>query len=101
MMNTVMLTDFSTQSQINSLMFEVAGITLVGFVLFAMASFIFALMVSHRIAGPVLAILNYIDELKMGNYDFGRSLRPNDELTLIMDSLHELAPVLKEKAAGK
>lgn len=101
LMNSTMLIDFTTQSQINTLMFDITVITLVGFVLFAMASFIFALMVSHRIAGPVLAILAYIDELKIGNYDFDRNLRANDELTLIMDSLHELAPVIKEKTAGK
>ena len=100
LMNTALLTDFTTQSQINSLMFEVAGITLVGFVLFAIASFIFALMVSHRIAGPMVAILAFINELKIGNYDYRRSLRPYDELTAIMDALHDLAPVLREKTAG-
>lgn len=104
MMNNVLLTDFSTQSQINSELYDIAIITMFGFVLFAMASFIFALVVSHRIAGPVLAILDYIEELKKGNYNFGRGLRPNDELTPIMDSLHELAPILRDKAvkaAGK
>jgi signal transduction histidine kinase len=54
-------------------------------------------MVSHRIAGPVVAITAFIEELKKGNYDYGRNLRPNDELTLIMDALHDLAPTLKEK----
>lgn len=100
LMNESVLTDFTTQSQINTIMFDIAAISLLGFVLFAIASFIFALMISHRIAGPIVAITAYIDELKKGNYDYGRRLRPNDELTLIMDALHELAPVLKEKAAG-
>ncbi len=100
-MNSALLTDFSTQSQINALMFDVAVLTLVGFILFAIASFIFALIVSHRIAGPMVAIMAYIDELKIGNYDYGRGLRPNDELTLIMDTLHELARVLKERTAGQ
>ena len=79
LMNAALLTDFTTQSQINALMFDVTAITLIGFVLFAIASFIFALMVSHRIAGPIVAIVAYIGELKIGNYDYGRRLRPNDE----------------------
>lgn len=97
LMNEVVMSDFSTQSQINEIMFDIATISMLGFVLFAIASFIFALMVSHRIAGPVVAITAYIDQLKEGNFEYGRNLRPNDELTLIMDALHELSPVLKEK----
>jgi hypothetical protein len=55
------------------------------------------LMVSHRIADPVVAISAFIEELKKSNYDYGRNLRPGDELTLIMDGLHELRAVLKGK----
>ncbi|MDK1023023.1 MAG: hypothetical protein QGD92_02190 [Gammaproteobacteria bacterium] len=101
LMNESVLTDFTTQSQINTIMFDIATISLIGFVLFAIISFIFALIISHRIAGPIVAITAYISELKKGNYDYSRGLRPNDELTLIMDALHELAPVLREKTAGK
>ncbi len=101
LMNESVLTDFTTQSQINTIMFDIASISLLGFVLFAVAAFIFALMISHRIAGPIVAITAYIGELEKGNYDYGRRLRPNDELTLIMDALHELAPVLKEKTASR
>ncbi len=72
-----------------------------GFVAFAIASFIFALMVSHRIAGPVVAITALISELKKGTYTYGRKLRPNDELTLIMDKLHELKDVLASNEAKK
>jgi len=96
-MNNGVATDFSSQSQISDLTFQMAQISLLGFVIFAMASFIFALMVSHRIAGPMLAITAYINEIKKGNFDYGRRLRPNDELTLIMDSLHELNDALKEQ----
>ena len=93
-MNTSIVTDFGAQSKISEQMFFIAQISLVGFVAFAIASFIFALLVSHRIAGPVVAITAVIDELKKGNYNYGRKLRPNDELTLIMDNLHELKAVL-------
>lgn len=93
-MNTSIVTDFGAQSKISEQMFFITQISLVGFVAFAIASFIFALLVSHRIAGPVVAITAVIDELKKGNYNYGRKLRPNDELTLIMDNLHELKAVL-------
>ncbi|MCZ6504183.1 MAG: hypothetical protein O6945_16935 [Gammaproteobacteria bacterium] len=93
-MNTSVVTDFAAQSKISEQMFFIAQTSLVGFVAFAMASFIFALMISHRIAGPILAITAVIDELKKGNYSYGRKLRPYDELTLIMDNLHELRTVL-------
>ena len=96
-MNTSIVTDFGAQSKISEQMFFIAQISLVGFVAFAIASFIFALLVSHRIAGPVVAITAVIDELKKGNYNYGRKLRPNDELTLIMDNLHELKTVLEDQ----
>ena len=101
MMNNAVLTEFSSQSQVNTLMYDIAIISMVGFALFAAASFIFALMVSHRISGPVLAINTYIEDLKKGNYQSSRGLRANDELTTIMDSLHELGAILKEKSADK
>ena len=91
------VTDFAAQSKISEQMFLVAQISLVGSVTFAMASFIFALMISHRIAGPILAITDVIDELKKGNYSYGRRLRAYDDLTVIMDNLRELETVLKDK----
>ena len=98
-MNNALPTDFSAQSQISDQMFQIAQISLLGFVLFAVASFIFALMVSHRIAGPVVAITAFIQEMKKGNFEYGRKLRPNDELTLIMDELHDLNESLKSRQA--
>ena len=97
-MNNSVVTDFSSQTRISEHIFQMAEISLAGFVVFAIASFIFALMVSHRIAGPIVAITAYIDEMIKGNYTYGRTLRPNDELTLIMDNLHELNTVLKAKS---
>lgn len=96
-MNNSVATDFTSQSLISEQMFQIVQISMVGFVAFAIASFIFALMVSHRIAGPVVALTAYIDQLKQGNYDYGRELRPNDELTTVMDGLHELSRTLKER----
>jgi len=99
-LNNAIATDFSSQSQITEHTFQIAQISMLGFVAFAVASFIFALMVSHRVAGPTLAITAYIDELKKSNYEYGRQLRPEDELVPIMDGLHELNEILKSKDAG-
>jgi signal transduction histidine kinase len=96
-MNNSLATDFSAQSRITEHMFQIGQASLVGFVAFAIASFTFALLVSHRVAGPALAITKFINELKEGNFEYGRRLRPNDELTVIMDNLHELNEVLKDK----
>ena len=100
-MNNSLVTDFSAQSRITEHMVQIGQVSWVGFVAFAIASFTFALLVSHRIAGPALAITHYINELKKGNFEYGRRLRPNDELTVIMDNLHELNDVLKNNFPDK
>ncbi len=96
-MNNSVVTDHTAQSKITEQMFQVGEISLLGFVAFAITSFIFALMISHRIAGPLVAITAVINELKLGNFDYNRKLRPNDELAVVMDNLHELREVFKER----
>ncbi|XOV88036.1 MAG: hypothetical protein ACFHX7_24275 [Pseudomonadota bacterium] len=92
--------DFQVQMQVNDAMFSVIQTTLAGFVLYIIFTSVFALIVSHRIAGPVVAIVAFIDELKRGNYEYRRKLRPRDELNEIMDGLNELGPLLKERESG-
>lgn len=92
--NTTM--NFDVQMQVNEAMFEVVQNTLIGFVLYIVFTSIFALLMSHKIAGPVVAITAFIDQLKEGNYDYNRNLRPHDELNEIMKGLKELAPILKK-----
>jgi len=99
-MNDRVVAGISSSALVSEQVLQIALISLLGFVTFAMASFIFALMVSHRIAGPVVAITAYIDELKNGNLDYARKLRPNDELTVIMDRLHALNAKLKQDKSG-
>lgn len=89
--------DFETLTEINEIMFQIGGISLLGFATFIIFSFTFALIVSHRLAGPAVAICTFIEELKNGNYDYLRKLRSHDELGSIMAKLQELAPILKEK----
>ena len=92
--------NFAVQMQVNEKMLEILQITLAGFVLYIVFNSVFALLQSHRIAGPVVAITAYIEELKAGNYDYQRRLRPKDDLKEIMTGLHELTPILRERDKG-
>jgi len=58
---------------------------------------LYSLFISHRIAGPMYAILKYIEELKAGNYDNKRYLRAFDELAPVMQALQDLGDHLKNK----
>ena len=100
LMNSGDVLDYQVQSQINELLVQSVQMTFIGFGVFILLSFIFALLVGHRIAGPHLAILAFIDELKNGNYEYKRELRSHDELKEIMTALQELAPILKDRETG-
>jgi len=76
---------------------QLTNTTYAFFALALISSIIYGVVISHRIAGPMFAILAFIKNLKAGDYDSKRSLRPYDELTPIMDELHELAEQLKSK----
>jgi signal transduction histidine kinase len=97
LMNNNPIVDFRVQGQINDLMLQCVQASLLGFGIFILFSFVFALVVSYRIAGPQVAISAYIEALKQGDYDYQRNLRPRDELNDIMDGLKALAPILKER----
>lgn len=58
---------------------------------------LFGLIISHRIAGPMYAILQYIDRLLASDFSEKRNLRPHDELAPIMYKLHLLADKLSAK----
>ena len=81
--------------QITGILFDVSMATLVVFVGYSVIAFLSAVVVSHQVAGASVAILKYIDELKKGNYDYERTLRKNDALLPIMDSLKELSVKMK------
>ena len=81
----------------NDLMAQCFQVDLLGFAVCIIFSFVFALVMSHRIAGPQVAIKAYIEALKEGNYDYDRGLRPSDELTEIMAAPRDLEPVLKAR----
>lgn len=89
--------DLQTQTRINDLTVECVEVSMIGFGVFIFFSFLFAMLVSHRIAGPQIAIRAYIEELKQGNYNYNRNLRERDELTDMMSALQELTSILKER----
>ena len=84
----------ATQSEVNGVLANIVKLS-VGFLFLMIIGIMsFGVVVSHRIAGPMFAIMAYIEDLKGGNYAAQRSLRPYDELSPIMDSQHELAAKL-------
>lgn len=86
----------TTQTEVNAVLANIIKIS-VGFLfLMVLGIMSFGVVVSHRIAGPMFAIMAYIEDLKSGNYKAQRNLRPYDELSPIMDSLHELAAKLNK-----
>lgn len=91
------------QSQLNDMIFDVTWGSLFVFIGFSLVVLFYSIIISHRIAGPVVAICAYIEDLKKGNYDATRTLRKYDELHPIMDSLQEFAAQLKSgsKSTGQ
>jgi hypothetical protein len=86
----------ATQAEVNEVLANIVKISIGFLFLMVIGIMSFGVVVSHRIAGPMYAIMAYIEDLKSGNYNAQRSLRPYDELSPIMDSLHELAAKLNK-----
>src|SRR5690606_16366375 len=80
-----------TQMELNDVIMKVIQISLGFLVIMVIAVLGYAVVVSHRIAGPMFAILAFIEQMKRGDYKIHRQLRPYDELAPIMESLHDLA----------
>ena len=97
LMNNDSSLNLQVQRQVNQLMLECIQMAIVGFGLFVTFSFVFSLVMGHRIAGPQVVIQRYIEALIEGNYDHERELRPSDELGGILQALKLLKAVLKER----
>jgi uncharacterized membrane protein YjgN (DUF898 family) len=76
----------------------IVKVAMIFFLFILIAAAIYGVIISHRIAGPMFAILSYIEELKKGNFAAQRELRPYDELIPIMESLHDLGKKLQNKS---
>ncbi len=71
-----------------------------GFLLFLMTNLIVLMVIGERIGGPSIAIRAAIAQIKEGDYNIGRQLRPNDELHDIMNDLKDLAKTLGARERG-
>lgn len=92
--------DALIQQQLQNIYTDITKITLIGFACYVAFTFVYAMLLTHRISGPMIAIVAFIDELKKGNYGFKRKLRRGDELVPISNSLHELAQLLLRKSTN-
>jgi len=89
--------DVATQVQISQLYADTATTFMIGFVVFLTYSGLLILVMSHRVSGPMIAIVDTIEQLIKGNYGYKRPLRHGDELMAIQEHLHELSVRLRAK----
>jgi nitrate/nitrite-specific signal transduction histidine kinase len=87
----------STQFAVDAHLQSIITSSLLFLLLALIVSVVYGIIISHRVAGPMFAILKYIESLRAGRYDESRKLRPYDELVPIMNALHEFADDLKKK----
>lgn len=80
---------------------DVTTIAIVGLTLFVIYACVIAILLSHRVAGPMTALIECIDQIKAGNYEFDRQLRKHDELQPLHDALRDLARSLKDSQKSK
>ena len=90
--------DTLTRKQMQDAYASIAEIAMAGFAGYLLFTFAYSLLLSHRISGPTISIVTFIDELNKGNYGFRRGLRNGDELMPIMDALHDLSKTLFRKS---
>ncbi|NKB97313.1 MAG: hypothetical protein GKR90_02275 [Pseudomonadales bacterium] len=77
---------------------DVTTIAIAGLAFFVIYSCIIAIVLSHRVAGPMTALVDCIEQLKKGNYSYERDLRKHDELRPIHDAIRDLSRSLKESS---
>ena len=80
---------------------DITLIALAGLVIFAVWACALALLMNHRIAGPMIAIVDILEKTRQGNYRYDRQLRNNDELMPIYEAASNLQKSLREEANQK
>ena len=83
--------------QVTELFADVTSTALFGFSSYVLFCCIYALIICHRVAGPMTAIIGFIGQLQQGNYAYKRELRRRDELKPIHTALQRLAAILRDK----
>ncbi len=85
--------------QLTDLFADVTGTAMIGFFIYTLFCCLYAILICHRVAGPMTAIIDFIEQLQQGNYASKRRLRRLDELKPIHNALRHLAASLRDKAA--
>ncbi len=89
--------DVATQVQISQVYADTATTFMIGFAVSVTYAGLLILVMSHRVSGPMIAIVDTIDQLIKGNYGYKRPLRHGDELVPIQEHLQELSVHLRVK----
>ena len=76
---------------------DITTIALAGFVAYVTYACALAMVISHRVTGPTIAIIACIEAMRKGDYGVTRELRKKDELVAIHDALMDLSRTLKER----
>jgi hypothetical protein len=76
-----------------TMLWLVAGVT----VMMAAALGLFGVLITHRVAGPIYVMSNYMAVLGNGRFPRMRPLRKNDELKHFFDRFHEAVEMLKKR----
>jgi len=72
-----------------------------GIAILAVGCFVWWIIFSHRIYGPIIPIRRHIQSLVDGNYSSHISMRAGDHLKEVVDDLNRLAEVLENKSKAK
>ena len=98
MVGSLSYIDPSLTQNVNNNMLVLASLMIVSYFGFVILSYIYSLVFTHRVSGPIVAICDVIEQMKNGNYSVARNLRGSDELHAIMDKLRELGDTLEKKS---
>jgi hypothetical protein len=83
-----------------TIMQEMAVSLAIFVVLYSIFGVVLAMVLSHKIVGPTMAIRKFLSDLKEGKYGTQLNLRKGDEFRELERDLNELSIVLKEKLKG-
>ena len=82
---------------LNEIFLTTIWLLTLSYLIFGLVTVFFAIVISHRVAGPMVAIHSLISDLKDGNYASRRTLRPYDDMKQIVDGLNELGESLEKR----
>lgn len=75
---------------------DITTIAIAGLTFFVVYACVIALMIEHRVAGPMAVLVDSLEQIKRGNFNHQRELRKHDQLHPIQDAIRDLARALKD-----